>query len=175
VVELSPLPSPYRNAGPTHRQRAASSPADFILRHSRTVAVRSHSPDDELLKRCLIRSGRSAATPLFAGVSLLCQVESAWSPMSPAGPESEPDDWREPYARATAHRQRPRVYPKKRRLPAMRCWRNRSARPYRASSRARLGRSICGELRPSFDVASQQRHSYASCADAALRTSRPRQ
>jgi hypothetical protein len=39
--------------------------------------------------------------------------------MSPAGPESEPDDWREPYARATAYRQRPSVYPKKRRLPAM--------------------------------------------------------
>ena len=29
--------------------------------------------------------------------------------------------------------------------------------------------AICGELRPSFDVASQQRHSYASCADATLR------
>ena len=93
--------------------------------------------------------------------------------MSPAGPESEPDTGANP-ARATAHRRRSRVYPKKRRLPAMRCWRNRSARPYRASSRARLGRSICGELRPSFDVASQQRHSYASCADTALRTSRPR-
>jgi len=36
--------------------------------------------------------------------------------MSPAGPESEPDNWREPCARATAHRQRPRVYPEKRRL-----------------------------------------------------------
>ena len=36
---------------------------------------------------------------------------------------------------------------------------NRAARPYRASSRARLGRSTGGELRPSFDVAGQQRHS----------------
>ena len=43
---------------------------------------------------------------------------------------------------------------------------NRSARSYRASSRARFGRSTGGELRPSFDVASQQRHSPTSRAQA---------